>query len=209
MPADTTPAPPVKVASTRIIWTPEKETLVLQTLLELRLDRDLVAENGFNTTAYVKCAAVLVGHGHAAGKEQVKAKWTRIKGDYNIVKELRSKSGFGWDEETQQVLAEDNVWRGILDPLMTSNPKRYNRMKHWRDNSFPHYDLVSQIVGDTQAVGDNAFSSELGAEVVAQRSPSPLADEDHGEEGNDDENEMTQAPPRPVTPPSDHSEDFA
>ena len=39
----------------------------------------------------------------------------QLKSDYKEVHELREMSGFGWDDATQRVTAENDVWEALKE----------------------------------------------------------------------------------------------
>jgi hypothetical protein len=38
----------------------------------------------------------------------------QLKANYILVKQLRDKSGWGWDDEEKHIVVEDSVWEAYL-----------------------------------------------------------------------------------------------
>jgi hypothetical protein len=39
----------------------------------------------------------------------------QVKKDYGIIKKMKEKSGFGWDDIEKKVMAEDAVWDAYIE----------------------------------------------------------------------------------------------
>jgi hypothetical protein len=84
-----------------------------------------------------------------------------------MVKELRSLSGFGWDDERKMVTAAPEVWDEYLkvSSLVTNtflityfmSLQNHPKANPWRKKPFPLYDDISELVDGTRATGQNAF----------------------------------------------------
>ncbi|KAG6913844.1 hypothetical protein DXG01_003961, partial [Tephrocybe rancida] len=82
---------------------------------------------------------------------QVKTQWGRFKEEYKIVKELKSLSSFGWDEDKKVVTAEKDVW----ERYCLGHPKA----KPFQKQAFLMFDQIAIIISDTSATGAQALSS--------------------------------------------------
>ena len=47
--------------------------------------------------------------------KQLKEAFNNLKKDYQIVKELRNLSGFGWNDEKQVIAASQDVWENLFE----------------------------------------------------------------------------------------------
>ncbi|KAI0037390.1 hypothetical protein FA95DRAFT_1614262 [Auriscalpium vulgare] len=137
-----------------------------------------------------------------------------LKGDFKIVKELRSLSGAGWDAEAGLVILDPDVW----DQYITAHPKA----APFRTRGFPLYDDIATIVGGILATGDEAVSSSQILDRFDNSSSSSDDDDDDdgtvhvaapaaSEEATADADDVTAdatasvpptAPPTPPPPPS-------
>lgn len=70
--------------------------------------------------------------------DQLKNNWQNLRKKYILVKDIRSQSGFGWDNEKMIATATDEVW----DAYIASHPKA----KLWRNQAFPHYDRLHSLL---------------------------------------------------------------
>ena len=65
---------------------------------------------------------------------QLKDREQRLKKDYNAVKDVVSKSGFGWDNDLKMATTIDGLW----DELPSN-------LRKWKEKSFPFYDDLHEI----------------------------------------------------------------
>lgn len=65
---------------------------------------------------------------------QLKDREQRLKKDYNAVKDIVSKSGFGWDIDLKMATIIDGLWSDLPQNL-----------QKWKDKSFPFYDDLHEI----------------------------------------------------------------
>ncbi|KAI9442579.1 hypothetical protein H4582DRAFT_1764142, partial [Lactarius indigo] len=77
--------------------------------------------------------------------------YTQLKQEYNIIKELRGLSGFGWDLNLNTVMAESDVWDTYI--------KVTKLVKKFCTKPFPLYNAVGELVDGTQATGKHAFQA--------------------------------------------------
>ncbi|KAK9291888.1 hypothetical protein L1049_019839 [Liquidambar formosana] len=64
-----------------------------------------------------------------------KNRLTKLKDQYNTLKELIGRKGFGWDDHYHMVTAENMVWDEYI--------LKYPKAKHYRGKTFPLYDRLS------------------------------------------------------------------
>ncbi|THU97037.1 hypothetical protein K435DRAFT_796822 [Dendrothele bispora CBS 962.96] len=153
-------------------------------------------DKNFKAKTYTELSQELVAAGFNFDRGQVKSRWNKLKKDTRIVKYLRSLSGFGWDEVRKVVKAEDSVWRDLLYNADGTKKKNYTDYNYFRTNSFPWYDDMIAIIGDTVAVGDQAFSSALGssgpAPQLSASESAPASQDTQGDSDEDGDDNVTQ-----------------
>ncbi|KAJ7450558.1 Myb/SANT-like DNA-binding domain-containing protein [Mycena latifolia] len=175
-----------KKTRTREVWSAAELAILVRILLEeKKLGRQ--AESGWTSESYTKVAIALKARGIVRSNKQIKSCWTRLKGQYKIVKGIRSLSGFGWNATTKCVTATDEVWDAYLS--VTSCVQ---------DASFIHYDDMALLCDDVMATGEDTFSNgasggnqttHLGSDDVHDGTGSMGAGDegDNEEEADDDE----------------------
>jgi len=78
--------------------------------------------------------------------KQLKEAFNNLKKDYQIVKELRGLSGFGWDDANELVTAASDIW----DAYFAKHPDR----GRFRTRPFPYYDKMHEICDGRMPTGD-------------------------------------------------------
>ncbi|KAL1697832.1 Myb/SANT-like DNA-binding domain-containing protein [Schizophyllum commune] len=199
--------PPAKTV--RADWGPQAEAILKDTLKKCLQD-GLGTDSNFKKQHYARAALALQAAGFNFSPEQVKTRWMRYKRDYNFVKELRKESGFGWDEETKMVVAEEAVWKALMFTPENKKTKKHKDYNYWKKHAFPDYDDIAQLVGDAGATGGCAFSSASGSAAVptaAQDAPQPEEEEETAENDEDtldlsniDPQLLQEIPPPPSRP---------
>ncbi|CAL5360077.1 unnamed protein product [Camellia sinensis] len=61
-------------------------------------------------------------------------------------------SGFGWDSNTNMVVAEKQVWDGYV--------QSHKRAAYWKNRSFPHCDMLCIIFEKDRATGKDAVTAD-------------------------------------------------
>ena len=116
---------PTSSRNPKVVWTKEMERKLLDLLLEqvnlgrkgdggFRREAWSAIERRFNTELKLNL-----------GKENFRNKLKTWKTGYRIMKDLRNTSGFGWNEVTQCVDAEDSVWDELLKVMSSSKFFQY------------------------------------------------------------------------------------
>uniref|UniRef100_D8Q2T7 Myb/SANT-like domain-containing protein n=1 Tax=Schizophyllum commune (strain H4-8 / FGSC 9210) TaxID=578458 RepID=D8Q2T7_SCHCM len=162
---------------------------ILKDTLKKCLQDGLGTDSNFKKQHYARAALALQAAGFNFSPEQVKTRWMRYKRDYNFVKELRKESGFGWDEETKMVVAEEAVWDALMFTPDKKKTKKHKDYNYWKKHAFPDYDDIAQLVGDAGATGGCAFSSVSGtaaAPTTEQDAPQPGDEEEEIAEDDED-----------------------
>ncbi|KAG8058644.1 hypothetical protein GUJ93_ZPchr0002g25628 [Zizania palustris] len=79
---------------------------------------------------------------------QLKDREQRLKKDYNAVKTILSKSGFGWDNVLKMATTIDSLWSQLPEKL-----------QKWKNKSFPYYDDLHEIYNGKIAEGKHCRRS--------------------------------------------------
>jgi hypothetical protein len=168
-------------------WTVADEATLLQTLRGEKANGSW-GDNNPKPSAYTACELALAGSekvsgGGSKGVSAIKSRWQRVhcsfvnifslsdqidqlKQEFDIVKQLRSLSGFGWDDERKIVTATADVWERYLEvsPSYVSElnvtlfcVQKHPKAKPWRKKSFPLYDEISELIEGTRANGSSTF----------------------------------------------------
>ncbi|PNT72532.1 hypothetical protein BRADI_2g45653v3, partial [Brachypodium distachyon] len=93
---------------------------------------------------------------------QIKHREQRLKKDYNIVKSILNKSGFGWDPVQKVPESIDEKW----DELSKEQRK-------WRYKAFPHYDDLHGIYDGKTAEGKRCKGQQIFLRAAGLNSPTP------------------------------------
>ncbi|KAF8173246.1 hypothetical protein K438DRAFT_1850779 [Mycena galopus ATCC 62051] len=125
---------------------------MLAILIRILLDEKKL---GWTSESYTKVVVALKATGHARTAKQVKGCWTRLKGQYKIVKGMLSLSGFGWNPRSKCITATEEVWAAYLD----KHPKNAG----FKGRAFEHFDDMAFLCDDVMATGEDAFSNGLSS----------------------------------------------
>ncbi|XP_059310669.1 uncharacterized protein At2g29880-like [Lycium ferocissimum] len=80
-------------------------------------------------------------YGDKLDKTKMKNRMRTLKKTYATMKRMIQHSGFGWNEETRKVDAEDDVW----EQTFAAHPKD----AQYRTKKLPDYSTLALIFGDT------------------------------------------------------------
>ncbi|KAI3986190.1 hypothetical protein MKX01_004334 [Papaver californicum] len=94
--------------------------------------------------------------------EQIKNRYSVLRGRYNEVKKIMSLSGFEWDPEDFFFIVDDE---GVWDAYLKENPDK----KKYKTIGCPIYEDLCTIFSDSTATGSNAYAS---AKTVVIDTPS-------------------------------------
>ncbi len=78
---------------------------------------------------------------------------SNLKFQFSIMQLLRDQSGFGWDEATQTVTANDKVWAAYL--------KSHPEAGQFRNKGLNDYEFLERIFLGKVATGSYAFGSNM------------------------------------------------
>ncbi|KAH9124337.1 hypothetical protein LEN26_002973 [Aphanomyces euteiches] len=136
------PGPPSKSAK----WTDELGAEFSSLYTEVAAKPDCIASGGkqLKSKGWSEILVRLAGKGNLKTTTQLQSRWKRLKEDYTDYKWLMLKfSGDGLVGLSNEAWAE-----------LDENPRNLP-MSRFRDRPFRHYDIISDIVGDTMASGES------------------------------------------------------
>ncbi|KAI8559875.1 hypothetical protein RHMOL_Rhmol04G0209500 [Rhododendron molle] len=138
-------------------WNDEEDRELIYALHDL-VNKGDKRDNGFKAGSLTVIEGVLheklPGHGRKA-KPHIESRIKTLKKDVCIVYDMiygGSTSGFGWDPNTNMVVAEKHIWDDYV--------KSHKDAANWRNRSFPHFDMLLTVFGKDRATGKNAVTAE-------------------------------------------------
>ncbi|KAH7665638.1 Myb/SANT-like domain-containing protein [Dioscorea alata] len=134
-------------------WTPSEDKILIECCLEL-VNQGWRADNGFKIgylSQLQKWMVEKIPNCKIMGDPHIKSRMRILKSQFRELKEMRSQSGFGWDEANKCVTCEDDVWYSWL--------KSHKEAAGLRNKQFPYFDELAIIFGKDQATGAE-FTSE-------------------------------------------------
>ncbi|KAI9431664.1 Myb/SANT-like DNA-binding domain-containing protein [Lactarius indigo] len=186
-------------------WSQADEAMLLQTLADEKAKANW-GDNNPKKIAWTACERTLMDSEKKSGGtpktiQAIKNRWQRLKQEYDIVKELRGLSGFGWDPNLNTVTAESDVWDAYIKTL---SPSKAKLVKKFRTKPFPLYNAVGELVDGTRATGKHAFRA---GQASAFTTPQPGAREPTPSDFSIDPalNDISLDTERTTIPPSGHS----
>ncbi|KAH8992743.1 Myb/SANT-like DNA-binding domain-containing protein [Lactarius hatsudake] len=153
-------------------WSEADEATLVHTLASEKAKSNW-GDNGPKKVAWTACEVALLGSEKTSGGspktlQSIKNRWQRIKQEFEIVKELRGLSGFGWDDAKNTVTATDEVWEAYLAPESHKRARPFRNKKR-----FLLYDNIAELVDSTQATGANAIRFGQTPGSSRARAPTP------------------------------------
>ncbi|KAJ2927944.1 hypothetical protein H1R20_g9141, partial [Candolleomyces eurysporus] len=177
----------------RAVWSATDDGTLIATLGDQKANGRMTSNSSWHSDAWVAAEKALEDSEKASGGAKKTSsschhRWTNLKKEWNIVKNLRGMSGMGWDQEKGVVTASDDVW----DKLLEAHPN----YRKWRTASFPHYDLMDDLVNGTVATGQTAFHPS--APPPPTTNTATQHDTQPSSEGEDNNHEESPAAPAPT-----------
>ncbi|KAF8264931.1 hypothetical protein EI94DRAFT_1805099 [Lactarius quietus] len=150
---------------TSVIWSQADEATLIHQLTKEKKDGQW-GDNNPKPAAWNGCMKALAGSEKRSGGtpktvSAVKNKYQWLKKDYDIVKELRGLSGFGWDPQLCTISAEH-------DNLSTAKAKT---AKTFQTKPFPLFNAIGDLIDGTRATGEGVF--QAGRTSAFSQPPSP------------------------------------
>ncbi|KAJ6708005.1 L10-INTERACTING MYB DOMAIN-CONTAINING PROTEIN-LIKE ISOFORM X1 [Salix viminalis] len=139
-------------------WTPTRDAY----LVELFIDQHNFGRTAYNEFKNEMIRSVTRDFNKKFGmnleESQVKNRYNVMKKDFGVVKTLLTRTGFGWDESRQMVVADDKVWDSYIAVKCEARP--------FRRKSFPLYKQMSIIFEGERVAGK--FQLPNGAPVETE-----------------------------------------
>ncbi|KAG5552462.1 hypothetical protein RHGRI_010516 [Rhododendron griersonianum] len=109
--------------------------------------------------------------------QKLKEKFSHLKHELSVFKDLRDHNGFGWDPVKQTVTAPEPVWQEYI--------QGHKNAKQFKSKGLDHYDILVELYEGTLATGAFAgYPSTLGGpmaeaerEMMMQGKPIRMADQ--------------------------------
>lgn len=141
------------------MWTDEEDRELVYALFDMVNTGNHKADNDFKSGLLGVLEGVLheklPGCGIKA-KPHIESRVKTLKRDTGTVFDMVNGvgcGGFGWDSNTNMVVAEKQVWDGDV--------QSHKRAAHWKNRSFPHCDMLCIIFERDHATGKDAVTAEL------------------------------------------------
>ncbi|CAN1812945.1 hypothetical protein LINPERHAP1_LOCUS26688, partial [Linum perenne] len=138
-------------------WTDQTDLVLVECMQEMAKQQEV--ENGqFKVGAFKEMEkmmeVLLVGHGIKANSH-IKSRIKVLKKQFQIVQELRGLSGAGWNDELKCVTMEDSSF--------SEHVQNHSYCSGWNRKSFPLYDGLLAVFGQSRANGKGALDEETNA----------------------------------------------
>ncbi|KAL5496124.1 hypothetical protein ACEPAH_3041 [Sanghuangporus vaninii] len=133
----------------------ENDKAALVNLLVESCDAGLQSDNNFKSIVWTKTAALLnqkLTAGHPKTADSCKQQYAALIKTFRMVKELRDKSGFGWDDDLKKPTATEGVWAALVNSNSRYRP--FSRPGF----HFPLYDEMERLSGGSTTTGEGAYS---------------------------------------------------
>ena len=109
-------------------------------------------DGGFKTETWTKIKTAFNEFFHLAyNNQQLQSKFAILKKQFSVMKALREQSGFGWDETTSTVTADESVWVSYLAV--------HSEAAQFKSKGLPNYDSLEFIFSGKVATGKYATTS--------------------------------------------------
>ncbi|KAJ7760868.1 hypothetical protein DFH07DRAFT_957399 [Mycena maculata] len=135
-------------------WNTDCDAILIAQFIAEKAAGNQTDNAGWHQAAFTACAKALAGSEKKSGgavktADACMTRWGTLKAQYQLIKALRNKSGWGWDDENKHVVVEDSVW----DASLLINGK----IRPWRFKGFPLFDEMADLVDGAVAMGEGAF----------------------------------------------------
>ncbi|GMQ05442.1 hypothetical protein CsSME_00050464 [Camellia sinensis var. sinensis] len=148
------------------MWTEEDDRELVYALFDMVNTGNHKADNDFKSGLLGVLEGVL--HEKLSGcgikaKPHIESRVKTLKRDIGTVFDMVNGvgcNGFGWDSNTNMVVAEKQVW----DVYVQS----HKHAAHWKNRSFPHCDMLCIIFEKDRAMGKDAVTADDVLEEVSR-----------------------------------------
>ncbi|CAN6460551.1 unnamed protein product [Victoria cruziana] len=142
--------PRVSQDSDRADWTTARSQFLVEQLIE-QLVYGNKNDSGFTKEAWkLVCASFNRKFNLNYTTTQLKSHFKILRKQYELVKLLRSQSGFGWDDVYKVVTADEDVWEQYI--AVNSDAKNY------RNKCFPLFDQCATLFDAGKKIGHETLS---------------------------------------------------
>ncbi|KAH9012949.1 hypothetical protein EDB83DRAFT_2233518 [Lactarius deliciosus] len=137
-----------------VCWHAATDATLIHMLTDQKAKKNW-GDNNPKKVAWTVCEVALAGSEKNSGgmpkmANAIKNRWQQLKQEYEVIKELRGLSGFGWDDTKKLVTATAEVW----DAYLANSPAKVFRTGK---KTFPLYEDIGNLVEGTRATGANTF----------------------------------------------------
>ncbi|KAJ7196180.1 hypothetical protein B0H12DRAFT_1272134, partial [Mycena haematopus] len=137
----------------RARWNKLCDSVLIAQLIAQKAAGNQTDNAGWHSSAWTACATDLEGTEQQSGgaiktADACQTRWTTLKSQYQQVKKLREKSGWGWNDQDKHIVVDDATWEAYV--------KVDGKAQGWRFKGFPLYDEMAQLVDGAVATGAGA-----------------------------------------------------
>ena len=144
-------------------WTKIRKAVLLEVFI--KFTNSNFTDNGFKTETWNKIVPLFNSRTNLAyERSQLQSKYNQLKKAYLIMELLRGQSGFGWDEATQTVTADEIVWAAYI----AAHPDA----AAYKNKPFEDYEELQFIFTGKVATGKYAIGSNSSFNSSASSSSS-------------------------------------
>ncbi|PPE02884.1 hypothetical protein GOBAR_DD00091 [Gossypium barbadense] len=160
-------------------WVPEEDAMLVSCMGDLHNVETFNADTGFKAGYLNELEKMLekaLPNAMLKASPNMESRIRVLKRDWSIVYDMlngQNNSGFGWDEHSQLVVAEDAAWNSYLNSHKESS--------QFRHRSFPYYDQLTAIYARDRATGKDA---QTAADVIEEINAQDVPTTDMNEERN-------------------------
>ncbi|KAJ7337684.1 hypothetical protein DFH08DRAFT_964645 [Mycena albidolilacea] len=100
-------------------WNKLCDSILIAQLIAQKAAGNQTDNAGWHSSAWTACAADLEGSEQQSGgvvktSDACQTRWTTLKSQYQLVKKLREKSGWGWNDQEKHIIVDDATWEAYV-----------------------------------------------------------------------------------------------
>ncbi|PPD75345.1 hypothetical protein GOBAR_DD27733 [Gossypium barbadense] len=160
-------------------WVPEEDAALVSCMVDLHNVGTFNADTGFKAGYLNELEKMLekaLPRAMLKARPNIESRIRCLKREWSVVYDMldgQNKSGFGWDEHRQLVVAEDAVWESYV--------KSHKKASQFRHRSFPYYNQLTAIYARDRVTGKDA---QIAADVLEEIH----AEDEHTTDMNEERN---------------------